>query len=93
MISLKPDIVCLGHGWVLTRQDASDYLKRSLAETFRYRELIENISMQPAVMLKGRFEDMAHAEYDVKGGIYQERVAYVTNLSAQVKHIAGLRDN
>jgi hypothetical protein len=35
---------------------------------------------------------MAHVEYDVKSCIFQERVAYMTNLSTQIKHIAELRD-
>ncbi len=36
---------------------------------------------------------IAHREYDVKGTIFQERNAYVMNLSAQVKHIAEIRNN
>ena len=35
-------------------------------------------------------ETMARKEYDETGTIYQERNAYLTNLTAQVKHIAGL---
>jgi glyoxylase-like metal-dependent hydrolase (beta-lactamase superfamily II) len=91
MISLEPEIICLAHGWVLTEKDAADFLKRSLAETFGYREVIErylnaaNGDVQKAIL------DMAHAEYDVKGGIFQERISYVTNLSAQIRHIAGLQ--
>jgi glyoxylase-like metal-dependent hydrolase (beta-lactamase superfamily II) len=34
MISLQPEIICLGHGWVLTHEDAAVFLKRSLAEIF-----------------------------------------------------------
>ena len=34
---------------------------------------------------------LGNDEYDVKGGIKQERAAYMTNLAAQVRHIAGLR--
>jgi glyoxylase-like metal-dependent hydrolase (beta-lactamase superfamily II) len=93
MISLKPEIVCLGHGWVLTNEDAEDFLKLSLAETFRYRELIASYLDAAGGDVERVVQDMAHAQYDVKGGIFQERVAYMTNLSVQVKHIAGLRDN
>jgi 2-aminobenzoylacetyl-CoA thioesterase len=91
MISLKPEIVCLAHGWVLTNEDAADFLKRSLIETFRYREVIESYLNAADGDVEKATQNMAHAEYDVKGGIYQERIAYVTNLSAQVKHIAGLQ--
>ena len=92
MISIEPEIVCLGHGWVLTHKDAKDFLKRSLSETFRYRELIESYLDAADGDIEKAIQDMAHTEYDIKGGILQERVAYVTNLSAQVKHIAELRE-
>lgn len=91
MMSLEPEMICLAHGWVLSCQDATDFLRRSLAETFRYREEIENYLNAADGNIEKAILDMAHAEYDIKGGIYQERVAYLTNLSAQVKHIAGLR--
>lgn len=90
MISLKPEIVCLAHGWVLTDQDAAEFLNRSLTETYKFREVIESYLSGAKGDVGKATQDMAHAEYDVKGGIFQERVAYVTNLSAQVKHIAGL---
>ena len=93
MISLKPEIVCLGHGWVLTHEDADNFLKHSLAETFKYRVLIERYLAAAGSNVERAIQEMAHAEYDVKGGILQERVSYMTNLSAQVKHIAELRDN
>jgi glyoxylase-like metal-dependent hydrolase (beta-lactamase superfamily II) len=90
MSSLKPEIVCLAHGWVLTREDAMDFLKHSLAETFKFRELIENYLNAAKGDIEKATRDMAHAEYDVKGGIFQERVSYLTNLSAQVRHISSL---
>ena len=92
MISLQPEIVCLGHGLVLTHKDASEFLDSALAETFRYRMLIENYLDAAGGNVERAIQEMAHIEYDVKGGILQERVAYMMNLSAQVKHIAELRD-
>lgn len=93
MISLEPEIICLGHGWVLTDEDATEFLKRALAETFRYRDLIENYLNAAGGNIEKAIQDMGHAQYDVKGGIYQARVPYMTNLSAQVRHIAGLKKN
>jgi glyoxylase-like metal-dependent hydrolase (beta-lactamase superfamily II) len=93
MISLQPEILCLGHGWVLTDEDAATFLKHSLAETFRYRELIESYLDAAGGDVEKAIQDMVHTEYDVKGVIFQEKVAYMMNLSAQVKHIAGLRNN
>lgn len=91
MISLRPEMICLGHGWVVSGQDAEDFLRHSLAATYHYRELIENYLASAGGDARRATEEMAHAEYDVRGGILQERMAYVMNLSAQVRHIAGLR--
>ena len=93
MLTLAPDRICLGHGWILTRQDATEFLQRSLSETFQYRNLIESYLSAANGNVESAIRDMAHNEYDVKGGIFQERAAYVTNLTAQVKHIAGLNAN
>ncbi len=90
MIALRPAILCLGHGWVLDGKDAEVFLQRSLAETYRYRELIETYLMSAGGDAQRATEEMAYTEYDVKGGIFQEKISYVTNLSAQVRHIAGL---
>jgi len=90
MIALRPAILCLGHGWVLIGKDAEVFLQRSLAETYRYRELIETYLTSADGDAQRATEEMAHVEYDVKGGIFQEKISYVTNLSAQVRHIAGI---
>ncbi len=34
---------------------------------------------------------MTRREYDESGEIFQERNAYIMNLAAQVRHVAGLR--
>lgn len=91
MIALKPEIVCLAHGWVLNAKDAMDFLRRSLEETFQYRGLIENYLRKAGGDVERAIQEMMHEEYDIKGGIYQERAAFVTNLNAQVRHIAQLQ--
>ena len=93
LITLKPEIICLAHGWVLTGEDGTDFLRQSLAATFRYRVLVESYLDAAGGNVERAAREMAHAEYDVKGSIFQERTAYLTNLNAQVKHIAELRDN
>ncbi len=90
MMALEPERICLAHGWVLSGEDASAFLRRSLDETYRFRGLIEGYLDAAQGNVSRAIENMAHAEYDVKGGIYQERAAYLTNLTAQVKLIAGL---
>lgn len=89
--ALEPDTICLAHGWVLTGHDARELLQRSWAETFQYRALIEGYLAAAGGDVETAIRDMAHTEYDVKGGIRQDRVSYVTNLTAQVRHIAECR--
>ncbi|MBP7738749.1 MAG: MBL fold metallo-hydrolase [Spirochaetes bacterium] len=93
MIALEPALIGIGHGWVLTDDDASDFLRRSRAATFEYRALIEQYINDAGGDLERAIETMARKEYDEKGTILQERNAYLTNLTAQVKHIAGLMRN
>ncbi|HPV40468.1 MAG TPA: MBL fold metallo-hydrolase [Spirochaetota bacterium] len=90
MIALAPAMICIGHGWVLTDDDASGFLARSRAATFEYRKLIEQYINDAHGDIEKATETMARKEYDEKGTIYQERNAYLTNLTAQVKHIASL---
>lgn len=91
MISLEPEMICLGHGLVLTCDDAKEFLRYSLEETFRYREMIETYLNEAHGDVEKATQNMAHQEYDIKGGIFQERNAYLTNLVAQVSHIAGMQ--
>jgi glyoxylase-like metal-dependent hydrolase (beta-lactamase superfamily II) len=86
--SLEPETVCLAHGWVLTSEEVTEFLQDSLSETFRYRKLIENYLDAAHGDIEEATRNMAHVEYDVKGGIFQERIAYTTNLNAQIKLIA-----
>ena len=93
MISLTPEMICIGHAWILTGKDANDFLKKSHTETFKYRKLIEKYIEDAGGDIVKAIETMTRKEYDEKGTIYQERTAYITNLTAQVKHIAMLMNN
>jgi glyoxylase-like metal-dependent hydrolase (beta-lactamase superfamily II) len=93
MMSLAPEMICIGHAWVLTGKDANDFLKKSHNETFKYRKLIENYIEDAGGDIDKAIGTMTRIEYDEKGTIYQERTAYITNLTAQVKHIAELMKN
>jgi 2-aminobenzoylacetyl-CoA thioesterase len=93
MMSLSPEMICIGHGWVFTGEDADEFLKKSHAATFIYRKLIEDYIGGADGDVDKAIETMTRKEYDEKGTIYQERTAYITNLTAQVKHIATLMKN
>jgi 2-aminobenzoylacetyl-CoA thioesterase len=93
MMSLNPRMICIGHGWVLTGDDATSFLRKSHAATAVYRALIEGFINDAGGDIERAIADMARKEYDEKGTIFQERNAYLTNLTAQVKHIAAMMGN
>ena len=91
--ALRPEMLCLAHRWVLTGEDVGDFLELSAAETARHRELIERYLEAAGGDVEQAIQHLGRDEYDVKGGIRQERAAYMTNLAAQVRHIAELRES
>jgi len=91
MISLHPKIVCPAHNGVLTDADATRFLQRSLAETFRYRESIEACLDAAGGDIERAIEDMARADFDGDDPSLPPRAAFLANLTAQVKHIAEIR--
>jgi glyoxylase-like metal-dependent hydrolase (beta-lactamase superfamily II) len=90
IISIGPETLCLGHGWVFSHEDAACFMKASLDTTPAYRSLIEAYLDAAHGDIDQAVEVMVKKEYDERGVIKQERTAYLTNLSAQVRHIAGL---
>jgi glyoxylase-like metal-dependent hydrolase (beta-lactamase superfamily II) len=88
LIALEPDMVCLAHNWVLRGDEAVKFLKRSRAETFRYRELIERHLRGANGDVEQAIQDLARAEYGMNGLALQPSAAQMTNLAIQVRHIA-----
>jgi glyoxylase-like metal-dependent hydrolase (beta-lactamase superfamily II) len=93
MIALNPKIICPAHGWVLTHDDATGFLRDSLATTLAYRELIENILDAAGGDVEEAIQRLAQIEYEGAADRGEPVSAYVTNLTAQVKHIAGQRSH
>lgn len=90
MVGLKPRLIGMAHGWIFTGDDARAFLDESLAATPVYRALIERSLDETGGDVDAAIQLMARREYDEKGTIYQERNAYIMNLSAQVRLIAQL---
>jgi glyoxylase-like metal-dependent hydrolase (beta-lactamase superfamily II) len=91
MASLAPRTVCLAHGFVLTGEDAARYFDEALAAAVRHRELIEHRLEAEDGDIERTVHALLRSEYDEKTDIHQGRQSYLVNLTAQVKHIAGLR--
>ncbi|MBN2077386.1 MAG: MBL fold metallo-hydrolase [Spirochaetes bacterium] len=91
IIALDPKVLCIGHAWVFTGEDTAQYLRESRDATYAYRRLIEGYLDDSGGDVDRAVLTMTQIEYDESGEIFQERNAYVTNLDAQVRHVAGLR--
>jgi glyoxylase-like metal-dependent hydrolase (beta-lactamase superfamily II) len=90
MIALKPRMIGMAHLWVYTDDDATEYLRRSLQATPRYRQLIERYLDQAGGDVDAACRLMARREYDERGAIMQSRDAYLENLKAQVRQVSAL---
>lgn len=88
IIRLQPKLICMGHMWVFTDDDATVFLQRSLEATPRYRELIETYLNAANGDIDSAVQSMAKKEYDEKGTIAQPRESYLENLKAQVRQVA-----
>lgn len=88
--ALGPGVLCPAHSWVLTGEDVADFLELTASQTAQHRDLIERYLETADGDVERVTEELGHDLYDAKGGTSQERAAYMTNLAAQVKHIAGL---
>lgn len=90
IMELRPRLLCLAHSWVLEGEDAEAYLKFSLAETLRYREMIESYLKAAGGDVEEAVRRITRDDYDTCPDIVQVRDSYIANLSAQVKHLAAL---
>jgi glyoxylase-like metal-dependent hydrolase (beta-lactamase superfamily II) len=90
LIRLQPKLLCMGHMWVFTDDDAAEFLQRSLEATPIYRKLIETYLDAANGHIDDAVQSMAKKEYDEKGAIAQPRESYIENLKAQVRHVASI---
>ncbi|MBN1631256.1 MAG: MBL fold metallo-hydrolase [Thermoleophilia bacterium] len=91
MVSLRPECVCLPHNWVLTHEDATEFLAYSLAETSRYRAFIERCLEEAGGDVEGAIERLLHVHFGPGGVAPQPTLSDITNITAQVRLIAGLQ--
>ncbi|MFC1670210.1 MBL fold metallo-hydrolase [Spirochaetota bacterium] len=90
MISIEPEFVGFAHGFIFTSKDAIDYLHGAHRTAFIHKEMIERYLNENNGDIKKTIEKITKDEYD-DGERYQERNAYIENLTAQVNHIAKIK--
>ena len=86
----KVKIIAMSHLYYYTDDDVSKVMELAYNDTICYRNLIEKYLDMENGNLEAAVQTMVRTEYDEKGNVYQERNAYVTNVSAQVKAVAAL---
>lgn len=89
LAALEPKIICMAHAWIFTDDDAKKFFDDSIRATTAYRTMIESVLNETHGDVDKAVELIARREYDEKRTIFQERNAYVMNLSAQVRLVAG----
>ena len=86
----KVKIIAMSHLYYYTDDDVEKVMELAYGDTIRYRDLIEKYLDMENGNVDAAVQTMVRTEYDEKGNVYQERNAYITNVSAQVKAIAAL---
>ncbi|MBT8352070.1 MAG: MBL fold metallo-hydrolase [Deltaproteobacteria bacterium] len=86
-------ILCPGHLFVYTDDDAKKYLKASMIECERFRELVERCLVDEDQDLERVKIRIKHIEYDHFDGPKQPEPAYLLNLEARIKAVAKKLNN
>jgi glyoxylase-like metal-dependent hydrolase (beta-lactamase superfamily II) len=81
------DVLCLGHLFAYTGQDARNYIRASLAECERFRQLVEACLIRESWDLERVKNHIKSLEYDSNSGPKQLETAYLLNLEARIKAI------
>ena len=88
LTALKPKTICFGHGFVITGSDVEPFLKNTHDQTFTHIKMIKTYLAEANGDVGKAIDAIMEDEYDKPRNIPQERNAYLTNLSAQVRHVA-----
>jgi len=90
---LDIEILCPGHLFVYTDDDAKNYLKESMKECERFRKLVEHCLVEEDQDLDRVKIRIKKIEYDHIGGPKQPEPAYLLNLEARIKAVAKRMNN
>lgn len=88
---LEVDILCLGHGHVLTGSDAAGYIPRSVEYCIYFRKLIETTLQETGNDVEAAKRRIKETEYDTLPGTKQPDFAYLLNLDAKIRAVQRLK--
>ncbi|MDY6790323.1 MAG: MBL fold metallo-hydrolase [Thermodesulfobacteriota bacterium] len=88
LASIDIEILCPGHLFVYTGDDAKKYLKESMQECERFRQRVELCLVEEGGDLDRVKMRIKEIEYDNNDGPKQPEPAYLLNLEARIKAVA-----
>ncbi|MFP4477742.1 MAG: MBL fold metallo-hydrolase [Desulfatibacillaceae bacterium] len=88
LAELPVDVLCLGHGAVLTGLDAWGFAKKALAQCEAFRTYVERLLLREGGDTEKVMEMIKVEEYDPKPQPKQAEPAYLMNLRARVSVVA-----
>jgi glyoxylase-like metal-dependent hydrolase (beta-lactamase superfamily II) len=89
LAALGVDVLCQGHRLVYTGPEVVDYFKRSLRTASQFKERVVDLLIREGGDTRRVVELVKGEEYDAKPHPKQPEPAYLLNLEARVKHLAG----
>jgi glyoxylase-like metal-dependent hydrolase (beta-lactamase superfamily II) len=84
---LDIDILCLGHRYVLTGEDARNYIPRSMKYCELFRETVDTFMHEEKGCIARVIPRIKHMEYDTKPEPRLPEPAYVINLEARIRAV------
>ncbi len=85
---LPLELLCQGHHWVFTGQDARDYIQRSLQAARQYHDWVLGLLDEEKGNLERVVRRVKAREWDHRQGVKQSEGAYLLNTQARVRHLA-----
>ncbi len=91
LAELEIDILCPGHGCVLTGEDAAGFIARSIEYCKQFRQLIEQTLAETGGDVEAAKARIKAEEYDPLPEPKQPEFAYLINLDAKIRAVQKLR--
>lgn len=90
---LPTEVYCQGHMACMTgEKEISDYFKRSINETIRFRNRVDELLDEEAGSVERVIQRIKEEQFDNNKELKQPEVTYMLNLQARVAHLASRRE-
>ena len=91
LAGLEAEVVCPGHFFVYTGEDARQYAQRAVKACRQFRILVETFNREENENIQQVMQRIKSLEYDGNTGPRQPEMAYMINLEARVKAVLHAR--